>query len=220
MRFIGTCVVVGSVYAMVIGCSGTTAGVPDADASADSATSSDATTSPDTAVPTDATAAVDASADGSPLPTTCADAPNTGTNPTCGTVGACGAFVTMGSDANDVPIGTSTTLPPGTYVLTAIVAHKIQIPTISIKTTVRFKADGTYDRIESVTLNGKADSVDERKSGTYTVTAGVVQPNEVCPKAEADDPSTFTVNGQTVTFFTPQNRGPAGSGVVQTYTRL
>lgn len=220
MTIVRACVLLGCAVAVAAGCSGTTAGVPDVDAGADGATSVDASTSPDGAVPTDAAVVVDAAADGSPLPTTCVDAPNTGTNPTCGTVGACGAFVTMGSDPNDVPAGTSTTLPPDTYVLTAIVAHKTPIPTISIKTTVRFKADGTYDRIESVTLNGKADSVDERKSGTYTVTGGVVQPNEVCPKAEADDPSTFTVNGQTVTFFTPQTRGPAGSGVVQTYTRL
>jgi hypothetical protein len=205
---------VAAVFAAVYGCSSddaTTASVIDGGAGDAAQVASDGgggTTS-------------DGSADGASTPpqvTACADAPDAGTNPTCGVVGACGQLVAAVADAADLPAGPSTTLPAGTYVLTGVKVHKLALPSIQLALTARFASDGTYQRIESVTINGQPDSIDERKSGTYTVASGVVTLVEVCPAAETDDPSTFTVNGSSVTFYTPQVGGAAGQGIAQTYT--
>lgn len=179
------------------------------------ATSSSGSTSSDSG-PSDSST-TDTGADTGPT-ITCNDTPDAGTNPQCGTVGNCGQFVTLGFDAADLPAGTSATLPTGTYVLTALTAHKVSVPNIQIKITARFAADNTFQRIQSVTINGTPDDIDDRVSGTYAVNAGSVTITEDCPSADTDDPATFTVSGNTVKFFVPSASQGAGAGVVETYT--
>lgn len=216
MKRIFVVTTIAATISLIYGCSDdatTATGSPDS-GTPDSSTVTDSATATDSSSSTDG--ATDAGTDTN-QPKACADTPDAGTNPACGVVGQCGTFVTMASDATDLPAGTSTTLPTGTWVLTAVKAHKVAIPAIEIKLTARFAAS-TYQRIQSVNIGGSPDAVDERVSGTYTVTGGTIQVTEDCPTADADDPSTFTVSGSTVTVYTPQSGGAAGSGVAQTFT--
>ena len=163
----------------------------------------------DSAMPTDAPM-------DSMLTKACDDMPDAGANPACGVVGQCGQLVPFTSDPSDLPVGTSTTLPTGTYVLTAMKAHKVAAPPAQLKMTVRLLPDLTYQRIEAGELNGEPVG-DRRESGTYSVAGGKFTLTEVCPNPSVDTPVTFTVSGNTVTLFLPQGGGGPGQGISQTF---
>lgn len=164
----------------------------------------------------DSAVATDAPAD-TGLTKACDDLPDAGVNPTCGVVGQCGQLVTPTTDPNDMPVGVSTSLPTGTYVLVGLKAYKgAPVPPAQIRTTLRLHPGMTYEFIMSGVFNNEP-SPERRESGTYAVAGGKLTLTEVCPNPSTDSPVTFTVSGNTVTTYLPQGGGAPGQGLAQTF---